>query len=690
VTLKPFRFTLVAGAAIVLFALVAGSTIRSQAQAREGGFGVGVPDSLVRKYVAFRAGQLAGSAPQVLRVSLGYVKGLSRSFTAMAGELALSLESGAFNVSLSGLTPQQTYSVWLVDAAETEEAQVLPDTVVRLTTFHATRASGIATGTLNPAALGIPDGFSIDRVVVAVGTASPAEPLATGSVNVFQKIFYRRVSLVNESTQSLLLDERTRAPRFASLVPDLAAETDANLVGGGPASFGLSSTFSAPVSPAAVTASPAAVRLDRLISRGATLFFDEPFGGNGRTCGTCHPASNNFTIDPAFIRTLPGSDPLFVAEFNPALAKLEKPQLMRRFGLILENLDGLTDPTRKFVMRGVPHTLGMQVSLERDQALTGAPAEMTGWSGDGAPGSGSLRDFAVGAVTQHFTKRLDRVPGQDFIRPTEHQLDAMEAFQLSLGRSEDFNLEKITFRDANVQTGRSLFMKGTGDPAAGGTCSFCHNNGGALSSLNGQNMNFDTRVERSSHPGQSVEPYPGDGGFGQTANAAGTFGNGTFNISPVVEAADTAPFFHNNVVNTLEEVVTFYSGPLFNDQQPDFARISLNRTQIEQIADFMRALNVLQNVDVARRELREILALTDSLRREQDTRLQTAYEETGDSIKVLTEGRIYPAVVTHLVAARTLIVQAKRNTNAEQRRTLVQRAITSLGQGRGAVATVAP
>ena len=40
----------------------------------------------------------------------------------------------------------------------------------------------------------------------------------------------------------------------------------------------------------------------------------ETFDGNGRTCGTCHPATNNFTLDPAFIAKLPKSDPLFVAE----------------------------------------------------------------------------------------------------------------------------------------------------------------------------------------------------------------------------------------------------------------------------------------------------------------------------------------------------------------------------------------
>ena len=176
-------------------------------------------------------------------------------------------------------------------------------------------------------------------------------------------------------------------------------------------------------------------------------------------------------------------------------------------------------------MRGVPHTLGLQVSLTRDTGLVPpAPAEMTGWSGDGAPGAGSLRDFATGAVTQHFTKSLNRFVGQDFKLPKENQLDAMEAFQLSLGRKADFNLANITFNDSNgsATTGKSLFINGGGNPNFTGTCNFCHTNGGALAAAPaGQNRNFDTKVEDRVHParnGTSDPNFPFDGGFGQTLN----------------------------------------------------------------------------------------------------------------------------------------------------------------------------
>ena len=40
------------------------------------------------------------------------------------------------------------------------------------------------------------------------------------------------------------------------------------------------------------------------VCAGAAIFFQETFNGNGRTCGSCHPAQNNFTIDSRFVATL--------------------------------------------------------------------------------------------------------------------------------------------------------------------------------------------------------------------------------------------------------------------------------------------------------------------------------------------------------------------------------------------------
>jgi hypothetical protein len=172
-----------------------------------------------------------------------------------------------------------------------------------------------------------------------------------------------------------------------------------------------------------------------LVELGEQIFLNETFSGNGRTCGTCHRPTDNFGLTPSFIATLDADDPLFVAESNPDLtSNFENPVLMRGFGLILENQDGFDDLQNNFNMRGVPHTLAMRTSIDsRD-------GPRTGWSGDGAPGDGSLRSFAVGAVIQHFTRTTNRVAGVDFRLPTEDELAALEAFQLSLGRQEDLVL----------------------------------------------------------------------------------------------------------------------------------------------------------------------------------------------------------------------------------------------------------
>jgi hypothetical protein len=651
------RFRYAAGAvAILLGAVGLALTPGTRAQEVEGNYGIGIPEVFLPKYLAFRTGQLASGSPDVMRIKLRNVKGLSRSFVSMVGEAAINLRSGVFNVRLAGLTPLQTYTVWLVNQTDSDPPL---DTVAGLVTFVATGATALLNGTLP---VNLPVAFTIDRVVVTPGAVWGVEPLGAGLVNVFQKIFFRRLSLLNESTGELMFDETTSAPPRFALVPTLEFETSGGSSGRG-------------------------VEMDKLISRGARLFFEETFKGNGRTCGTCHPADNNFTIDPDFIATLPARDPLFVAEFNPALAQLERPQLMREFGLILENLDGFDDPANKFVMRGVPHTLGLQVSLAPDPTQTPTPAEMTGWAGDGSPGTGSLREFAIGAVTQHFTKRLDRVEGTDFRRPRARELDAMEAFQLSLGRDRDFDLSRITFRDPDVETGKSLFVNGGGDPInAGGTCAFCHSNAGALSAA-GRNQNFNTNVEDVPHPARNTQTFPNDGGFGRTDNGDGTFGNRAFNTASAVEAAESAPFFHNNVVSTLEGVVAFYSGPEFNNPRPGSLRFNFNETQQIQIADFMRAINTLQNIDVATRALQEILANRRDPQREHNTRLQSAFGDTQDGIDVLNQGGIFPDAAMRLTEARNLISQAQQSGNAGQRRSLIQQAITKLGEARALVAT---
>ncbi len=406
-----------------------------------------------------------------------------------------------------------------------------------------------------------------------------------------------------------------------------------------------------------------------LVSKGRELFFRETFNGNGRTCGTCHPAQNNFTLDPAFIATLPATDPLFVAEFNPDLTtNFENPTLMRRFGLILENLDGFDDLENTFVMRGVPHVLALRTSVNSNQG------PRTGWSGDGAPGDGSLRSFATGAVIQHFTKTLNRVPDVDFRLPTEEELDAIEAFMLALGRQQDPTLP-LPLKGVVPTRGQEIFLDN-----GLGKCNLCHANAGASANFGAGtlgNANFSTGVENL--PDQPADlsgvRNPPDDGLGRP-------GDGTFNTPPLVEAADTGPFFHNNAIETIEGAVAFYNGDAFNNSpagrvlaqsDPRGVGIRLDATQVVAVAAFLRVLNALENIRESIELLESSAGKGFAERNEARELLKRAVGETQDSINVLHSGGLHPEVVAHLQKAKELAEKAARSLFG--RRGLTEQAI---------------
>jgi cytochrome c peroxidase len=448
-----------------------------------------------------------------------------------------------------------------------------------------------------------------------------------------------------------------------------------------------------------------------LIAEGERLFFTETFAGNGRTCGTCHRAENNFTIDPEFIATLPPDDPLFVAEFNPDLAQhFENPTLMRRFGLILNNVDGFDDLANKFVMRGVPHLLGLRTSALAANPPT-SEVELTGWSGDGATGdgmlpNGRLRDFAKAAVRQHLTKTLNRVEGLDFRLPTEHELDALEAFMLSLGRQEDPDLTRMTFRNPMAERGKFLFGQegGTISQGGGAACSACHSDAGAQSECSfdagcfderGRRIkfggtNFNTGVEDlPGHPARTVESFPRDGGFGREPNGLGGFGNGTFNVPSLVEAADTGPWFHNNAIaGEIEEAIAFYTSDTFANSPAgrDFATqgvvpSALSAGQIRALGAFLRVLNALENIRSViayQTRARSAAQLADAERP-----LTLAIHDIDDAIEVLRRAGLHDDAIGHLQQARLFTELAAQTPVSLARNALIGQAIAEEETARG-------
>jgi cytochrome c553 len=419
---------------------------------------------------------------------------------------------------------------------------------------------------------------------------------------------------------------------------------------------------------------------------GADLFFRETFDGNGRSCASCHPAENNFTVDAAFIATLPASDPLFVAEQSAALATLERPNLMRQFGLILENVDGVSDLDHRFTMRSVPHTLSLATSVTRPSGGPAPPNERTGWSGDGAPNAGELRDFQSGAIFQHYPRTLARVDGSDFRQATGDELDRIVAFMRTVGRSNELTLAQVSLADSGAESGRVVFL------SAAARCNGCHNNAGA--NTGGANRNFNTGVERARLADLDTQGIPHDGGFGGAALASpnfdsdgdgspDSFGDGTFNTPPLIEAADTGPFFHTNAFASIEDAVAFYNSAAFNTSPAGaIAPINLTSQQIANVGRFLRVLNVSFNADLALKRLVGTAAIVNAFGNGslsvQQKLLDLASAEVTDAIAVLQgASQLHANARAKLNNARTLIDEAAAEVDVAERLTKI-----SLAQSR--------
>jgi len=563
-------------------------------------------DGLAEAYGIFKQQFTGSSQDRFFRIGFGYHPGLNtRRVTAgdvvANGTATLDFAGKRVTATLRGVPDNQAFDLWFVKNVGGDGKTVKPESTDQLFKVGAFTGSTGNVKTLD-AAVGANIDFDLDLIVVTTGGKAPNKSVvAVGARTLFEKRFFR---------------ERA---------------------GGG-------------LDPVTGPRSNAVESNDPLVQRGAKLFFEETFGGNGRNCGTCHRAENNLTIDAAFIATLPPTDPLFVAETNPDLAELEDPTLMRNFGLIRENADGLDAPTTKFVMRSTPHSLAMSTSIGTgDAPATPAdgtpPDQRTGWSGDGAPGRGTLNEFAFGAVVQHFTRTLARRPGVDFRIPTQEELDALEAFQLFSGRQKNPQTLSITFADADAETGKNLFQ-------GQGACVSCHRDLVA----GRENFLLDTNVEALS----TALGLPRDGGFGGAGTADKGFGVGRFNVPPLVEAADTAPFFHNGAVATIEDAVAFYTGPAFAAAPArNFSGVpNLDAAQVGQVGAFLRVINALENI----RQVRKRVQFVQDNRSSGNTEiLNIALEDCSDAIDDLAARTINPKAIEALRTARQTIEIGRAN-----------------------------
>ena len=317
---------------------------------------------------------------------------------------------------------------------------------------------------------------------------------------------------------------------------------------------------------------------------GRRLFERETFGGNGRTCSTCHgkdtgtvsprDAQRRFTSDP--------DDPLFVHDGsddgagNGVTRMLESATILMSIPLH-PNVTLLDDPqaTHVTVRRGIPTTLNTP-ALDPILMLDGRQQ--------------SLQSQALGAITDH-------AQGTG-VSPA--QLDLIAKFQKSNRFFTSPALEAFsrggpppTLPAGNTPSekrGRHFFEDVAPDQSAGfkpGLCSHCHS-GPLLNQTNEFADDFIfpfpipagqrflsvgvSEINRAQNP---VRVFVFNAGTPQEvripspdlgrAMVTGVLDDPTlehinaFKILPLRGIRHTAPYFHDNSARTLEEVASHYA-----------------------------------------------------------------------------------------------------------------------------------
>jgi len=501
-----------------------------------------------------------------VQLPLRWSRAYSSETTGGEGSVTLDLVEGRASIRVTKFPEDLVPRAWLVENVAGEGRSAQPELGDRFEDLGLLSFDGEEWITRFDLGGDFFTDFEVDQVVITREDEIPdRRGLLFGSPSLFQRMYTR---------------ERKGQWRFAARV----ATAELNL---------LSPTYAQVAFPTS----------EELIVQGAQLFIEETFDGNGRTCATCHPPEHNFTLDPDFIANLPPDDPLFVHEFVPALANnLEDATLLRERAVIIANVDGFDDLANKFTLRSVSHTLGLPVSM----VGLGGVGERLGWGGD----AGTLRDFANEAITQHAPLTLNRVPGVDFRLATEAELDALEAFQLFLGREEDPDTAAMLFTESRALQGREIYnrVESENGTLPTGKCVVCHADGGALRKppfiLPPANVNSNTGTHHL------TPQFPPDAGFGIDLSTDPTvvgFGDGTFNIPSLIEAADTPPYFHNNATVSLEGAVGFYATPEFRQSPSNSSSqigtfdengfgVLISPIDSFSISAFLRVLNALENL----------------------------------------------------------------------------------------------
>jgi cytochrome c peroxidase len=311
---------------------------------------------------------------------------------------------------------------------------------------------------------------------------------------------------------------------------------------------------------------------------GRHLFERETFGGNGRTCLTCHSRDTG-TVSPEdaqerFARN--PHDPLFRGDGtddgagNGVLRMLADATVLVRIPLAA-NVSLASDPAARSIVvrRGIPSTLNTP-SLDPVLMYDGRQP--------------SLEQQALGATTDH---------GQATRTPTAKELEQIAVFE----RTRPFFSSKALWsfawtgrapelpggRTASEKRGRRFFDDapiGSGDGGKAGLCAACHSGamlnetnqfipappfrrGGRFQSVLVSELNeagnpvFDFLFKNTD--GTTTAVSSPDAGRALVTGSTSADSVNAFKIPTLWGVAQTAPYFHDNSAATLEDVVKHYA-----------------------------------------------------------------------------------------------------------------------------------
>jgi len=293
---------------------------------------------------------------------------------------------------------------------------------------------------------------------------------------------------------------------------------------------------------------------------GEDVFFHETFGGNGRTCATCHDPRNEFTVSPQLVQSRYQADPshpLFRAIDSDdgagnSYATLLDHALFKVTLPLPANVSLIDVPAERSitVWRGVPSIANVRLTppyLQDGRAAT-------------------LPEQALGAIRGHM---------QPTRKPTARELEALDVFQREF--FYPLRIRALVDDTDTLPKPPGFSMPALNPAAVRGRASFnlhcarCHSGELAdtprdpaaskfanafVSDANSLNLPI-FRLAFRQPDGSVVETVSPDPG--RAAITGELRDLNLFDTPSLRGVKHTAPYFHDNSADTLEEVINHYN-----------------------------------------------------------------------------------------------------------------------------------